>query len=145
MKGIPHCMNKDSPESIIIWHKKRSGFLADWSISVKNACWGISRNWSINAMSRHLQHPTEASWRKRAPGLRPSLDWSPLPGPGIPGHPTESVWTSLPSIPPQEERDSVPAALGRKKLSSAPACNQDHSLEMALAKKMHQAGIKPDL
>lgn len=37
-------MDKDSPESIIIWHKmERSGFLPASSICVKNACWGISR------------------------------------------------------------------------------------------------------
>lgn len=50
-------------------------------------------NWSINAMGRHLQHPTEPSWRERAPRLRPALHWSP-PCQLNPGT-TAMAWPSL--------------------------------------------------
>lgn len=159
IKGITHCMNKDSPESIIIWHKmERSGFLQPQVSVWKMLTEGYPGwNWSINAMGRHLQHPTETSWRKRAPRLRPALDWLPPcqlnPDTAAvawthPGHkhtplnPSEHLCIS---IPPQEWRDSVPTALGKKEFSSAPACNWDHCSEMALAKNSTRQGFKPDL
>lgn len=145
-------MNKDSPESIIIWHKMgRSGFLPDWSICVKNACWGISRlelEHQCHGQAPAASHRTileeKSSRTETCLGLVTTL--SPLPGiPWTPTRPSESISTSLPSIPPQQWRDSVPTALGRKKFSSVPSCNRDHSLEMALAKKCTRQGFKPDL
>lgn len=152
-------MNKDSPESIIIWHKmERSGFLPASSICVKNACWGISRlelEHQCHGQAPAASHRTilEGKSPKAETSLALVTTLSTQPrhhchGLTFSGHkhtplnPSEHLCTS---IPPHEWRDSVPTALGKKEFSSAPACNRDRRSEMALAKKSTRQGFKPDL
>lgn len=139
-------MNKDSPESIIIWHKMgKSGFLPDWSICVKNACWGISRlelEHQCHGQAPAASHRTileeKSSRTETCPGLVTTL--SPLPGtPWTPTHPSDSTWASLPSMPPQHWRDSVPTALGRKKIQFSPFLQSRSQFRNGTCQKMHRA------
>lgn len=145
MKGITHCTNKDSPESIIIWHKKRSGFFTRLKYQCEKC---LLRD--IQELEHQCHEPAPAashrtilekksSRTETCLGLvttaRARQPWTP-----------HWIHVNISAIHSTTGGKGFSASSSGKEEIQFSLCLQSRSqFRNGTCQKMHQAGIKPDL